>query len=380
MKSMLRWGALTLLFACAFVAMGAPAHALDVGAMQHALPLIGLSTVGATVPTLLDVAKRVDPNGKIAVVAELLSLTNEILLDMPFIEGNLPTGNRTTLRTALPTVTWRLLNNTVTPSKSTTAQIDDQCGTLEAWSEVDVKLAKLNGDVGAFRLSEAKAFIEAMNQEFASVLFYGNQGLNPEKFTGFSPRYGTLSTTAGTLGKQNIIDGGGTGAVNTSVWLVAWSDTTCFGTYPKGSTAGLQQNDYGEVTIQGSTGIGTGRMRALQERFVWDCGLVVKDWRYVVRLCNIDTTNLVNETTPTDLQNKMIRMIARIPNALGKMCFYMNRTVFEMLDIQRREDVRTGGQLRYEVVDGMSVPTFRGIPIRRSDSLLNTEARVTSST
>ncbi len=340
-----------------------------------------MAAVGSSVLTLLDFAKGLDPNGSIATVIELLSITNEILIDMPWAEGNLPTGNRTTVRTGLPTVAWRLLNQGVTPSKSTKAQIDEACGKLEAWSEVDCALAKLNGDIGAFRLSEAKAFIEAMNQEFASVLFYGNSGVNPEKFTGLSPRYGTLSTVAGTLGKQNIIDGGGTGAVNASVWLVVWGDTTIHGIYPKGSIAGLQHNDRGEQTVQTSTGIGTGRLLAYQEQFVWDCGIALKDWRYVVRLCNIDTTNLVAEVTPTDLQNKMIRMISRIPTlASGKACFYMNRTLFEMLDIQRREDVRTGGQLRYEVVDGRNEPQFRGIPIRRSDSLLNTEARVTAST
>lgn len=340
-----------------------------------------MASVGSTVLTLLDFAKSLDPNGSVANVIELLSITNEILLDMPWSEGNLPTGNRTTVRTGLPSVTWRLLNNGVVPSKSTKAQIDEACGKLEAWSEVDVALAKLNGNIGAFRLSEAKAFIEAMNQEFASVLFYGNSGVNPEKFTGLSPRYGTLSTTAGTLGKQNIIDGGGTGSVNTSVWLVVWGENTVHGIYPKGSTAGLQHNDFGEQTVQLNTGIGTSRMRALQEQFVWDCGIALKDWRYIVRLCNIDTTNLVAEVTPTDLSNKMIRMLNKIPTlAAGRAAFYMNRTTFEMLDIQRREDVRTGGQLKYEQVDGMNTPTFRGIPIRRSDSLLNTEARVTSST
>ena len=339
------------------------------------------TAIGNTVLTLLDVAKRLDPDGKIPRIAELLAISNEILLDIPWMEGNLPTGNRTTVRTNLPTVAWRLLNGGVTPSKSTTAQIDEACGKLEAWSEVDVALAKLNGNIGAFRLSEAKAFIEAMNQEFTSVLWYGNSGLNPEKFTGFSVRYSALSTVAGTLGKQNIIDGGGTGSVNTSVWLIGWGDNSIHGIYPKGSVAGLQHNDFGEQTVQTSTGIGTGRLRALQEQFIWDCGIAVKDWRFGVRLCNIDTTNLVAETTPTDLTNKMIRMTARPPYGVSgggsKWAFYMNRTVFEMLDIQRFENVRTGGQLRYEVVDGVMTPTFRGIPIRRSDSLLNTETRVT---
>lgn len=340
-----------------------------------------MAAVGSTVLTLADFAKGLDPNGSVAAVIELLSITNEILLDLPWAEGNLPTGNRTTVRTGLPTVAWRLLNGGVIPSKSTKAQIDEACGKLEAWSEVDVALAKLNGNIGAFRLSEAKAFIEAMNQEFASVLFYGNSGTNPEKFTGLAPRYGTLSTVAGTLGYQNIIDGGGTSTDNTSVYLIVWGENTIHGIYPKGSVAGLQHNDFGEQTVQVATGIGTSRMRAFQEQFIWDCGIALKDWRYVVRLANIDVSNLVAESTPVDLQNKMIRMINKIPTlSAGKAAFYMNRTVFEMLDIQRREDVRTGGQLKYEVVDGFNTPTFRGIPIRRSDSLLNTESRVTTST
>jgi hypothetical protein len=119
-------------------------------------------------------------------------------------------------------------------------------------------------------------------------------------------------------------------------------------------------------------------MRALQERFQWKCGIAVKDWRYIVRAANIDVSNLVAESSNADLQNKMIRMLHRIPNLnVGRGAFYMNRTVFEMLDIQRREDVRIGGQLKYEVVDGISTPTFRGIPIRRSDSITLAETRVT---
>ena len=88
--------------------------------------------------------KRLDPDGDVPLIAELLNQTNEILDDMQWKEGNLPTGHRITMRTGLPTVAWRLLNNGITPSKSTTAQIDEQCGMLEAWSEVDKDLAELN--------------------------------------------------------------------------------------------------------------------------------------------------------------------------------------------------------------------------------------------
>lgn len=339
-----------------------------------------MAALTSTVLTLIDIAKGWDPNGSLATVVELLNTSNQVLQDEPFMEGNLPNGHRFTSRTGLPAVQWRILNAGVTPSKSTKAQAQETTGLLEAWSEVDCKVAELNGNVAAERASEATAFLQAMNQEQASVLWYGNSGVNPEKYTGFSPRYGALS---GINNTQNIIDAGGTGTDNMSIWLIGWGQESVCGLYPKGSTAGLQHNDFGQQTIltDSSGGIGTGRMRVYQEQFTWECGLLIKDWRYAVRICNIDVSNLVAESAAADLTNKMMRATARLGlNGNGqdtaRAVFYMNRTAFEMLGIQRRNDVRTGGQLNYDVVDGKWTPSFMGIPIRRSDALLNTEARV----
>lgn len=339
--------------------------------------LLVIGVIGAVLSTgaltLADWAKRLDPTGKTDVIVELLSQSNEVLTDMRWMEGNLPTGHRLTVRTGLPTVAWRLLNQGVTPSKSSTAQIDEQTGILEAWSEVDVDLAKLNGNINSFRLSEAQAFIEAMNQEMASTLIYGNGGLAPEEFTGLAVRYSSLGATNG----ANIISGSGAGSDNTSIWLVVWGQNSIFGLFPKGSTAGLQHDDYGEVTIQGATGIGTTRLRALQERWQWKAGIALKDWRYTVRIPNIDVSNLVAKTSAADLIELMIKAIHRIPTmTLGKPVFYMNRTVFQMLDIQRRDDVIAGGGLTYADVDGVQRPVFRGIPIAKVDAILETEAAV----
>lgn len=334
-----------------------------------------MATLNSAVATLAEWAKRLDPDGKVPTIVELLSQTNEILADMQFMEGNLPTGHRTTVRTGLPAVAWRLLNQGVTPSKSTTAQIDEQSGMLEAWSEVDKDLAELNGNVSAFRMSEGMAFIEAMNQEMASTLFYGNSGLAPEEFTGLAVRYSAIS---GAANGQNVISGGGSGSDNTSIWLVGWGANSCFGIFPKGSKAGLIHEDYGLTTIQGSTGIGTSRMRAYQERYQWKAGIALKDWRYVVRICNIDVSNLTAKSSAADLTELMIRAVHRLP-ARGRgtrMSFYANRTVMQMLDIQQRDDVQSGGQLGYSVVDGQEVLSFRRIPIRTVDALLETEATI----
>lgn len=332
-----------------------------------------MATIGASVLTLADWAKRVDPDGKTPAVVELLSNTNEILADMMWMEGNLPTGHRTTVRTGLPTVAWRLLNQGVAASKSTTAQIDEQCGMLEAWCEVDKDLAMLNGNTAAFRLSEAQAFIEAMNQEMAQTLFYGNSGLAPEEFTGLSIRYSDPLATNG----QNVIDAGGSGSDNSSIWLISWGAQTVHGIFPKGSKAGLIHEDLGEVTVETSTGIAGSRMRAYQDHWQWKCGVAVKDWRYAVRIGSIDISNLVAKSSAADLIELMIKAIHRLPTmGLGKPAFYMNRTCFQMLDIQRRDDVITGGGLVYKDVDGVMTPTFRGIPIRKVDALTESEAAV----
>ncbi len=334
-----------------------------------------MGTLNATVLSLMDWAKRKDPSGKTAMIVELLAQSNQILEDIPWKEGNLEIGHQTTVRTGLPAVAWRLLNGGVAPSKSTTAQITEQCGMLEAYSETDVDLCKLNGNEAEFRLSEASAFIEAMNQEFAQTLFYGNSGTAPEEFTGLAPRYSALSVVANS---SHVISGSGSQSDNSSVWLVGWGANSIHGIFPKGSNAGLQHKNLGEVTIESANGIGSGtRMQAYRDHWQWKCGIALKDWRYVVRIPNIDISNLVAKSSAADLIELMIKAIHRLPNMNGiRPVFYCNRTVFEMLDIQRRDDVITGGGLVYSDVDGKIQPNFRGIPVHRCDALLETEAVV----
>jgi hypothetical protein len=329
-----------------------------------------MAALAANNPTLLDVAKRLDPDGKIAAIVEILNAVNPVLNDLTFIEGNLPTGHRTTIRTGLPTPTWRKLYGGVQPTKSTTVQVTDSCGMLEAYAEVDKALADLNGNTAAFRLSEDAAHIEAMGQEMASTLFYGNEGTEPEAFTGLAPRYNSKSAQ----NADNIIDAGGTGSDNTSIWLCVWGPQTGHGIYPKGSIAGLQMTDKGQVTVENVDGNG-GRMEAYRTHYRWDAGLTIRDWRYFVRIANIDVSDLDTVANTKNIINWMIQASERIPElGKGRAAFYMNRRLREKLRLGILEKISSN--LSWETVAGERVMTFDDIPVRRCDALVNTEARV----
>lgn len=338
-----------------------------------------MTTLSTSNLTLADWAKRTDPDGRVPIVAELLSQSNEVLEDCVFKEGNLPTGDRVVIRTGLPTVYWRALNQGIPSSKSTTAQVDEACGILEARSEVDKDLAMLNGNTAQFRLSEDTAFLEAMNQTQATTLFYGNPGVDPKQFLGLAARYSSLSAA----NAQNILSAGGSGSDNTSIYLVVWGDNTVYCPFPKGSKAGLIHEDLGEQTVYNSDGT---RLQALATRYQWKNGLVVKDWRYVVRICNIDVSDLVAQTgtqastAATAIIKLMARSLYRIPNmAMGRAAFYMNRTVHSGLSVAAMDK----SQYVLKINEGLSqfgMPyswlSFLGVPLRRVDAILNTEAVV----
>lgn len=338
-----------------------------------------MATLSTSNLTLADWAKRTDPEGRVPIIAELLSQSNEILDDCVFKEGNLPTGERVIVRTGLPEVYWRALNQGIPSSKSTTAQVDEACAILEARSEVDKDLAMLNGNTAQFRLSEDTAFLEAMNQTQASTMFYGNPGTDPKQFLGLAPRYSDLSAS----NAQNILDAGGSGSDNTSVFLVIWGDNTVYCPFPKGSKAGLIHEDLGEQTVYNSDGT---RLQAYATRYQWKNGLVVKDWRYVVRIANIDVSDLMSQSNSqaaaaaTALIKMMARAIYRVPNmTMGRAAFYMNRTVHSGLSIAAMDKSQNVMKIN-EGLTQFGMPhswlTFLGVPCRRVDGLINSEARV----
>ncbi len=332
-----------------------------------------MAVLGLTQLTLLDWAKRTTPDGSVeTMIAEMLSQDNEILHDVVYREGNLPTGHLVVQRVSLPVVSERALNAGAQLSSSGTAQVTETCSMIEGYSRIDVDVARLNGDSAAFRLSEDSAFIEAMNQTQARALFYGNPANDPRQYMGLTPRYNALN--AGNA--QNILDGGGTASNNTSIWIVAWGEQTVFCPFPKGSKAGLQVYDDGLMTVQDANG---NPYKVFQSHFKWDSGLALKDWRSVCRISNVNVANLVSETGAADIVKLISRGLDRIKIKGGRLAIYMNPTVYSALRIQALN--KSSNALAIEKAltqfgNHESWLTFFGIPIRKVEALLNTEARV----
>ena len=333
-----------------------------------------MAILSDTRPTLLDLSKRTDPDGNIAEIVELLAQELPILQDMTFQEGNLPTGHRTTVRTGIPTPTWRKINGGVQPTKSTTAQITANTGMMEDYAEVDKALADLNGNTAQWRMSEEWGHIEGMRQEMERTLFYGNEGTQPEAFTGFTPHYNDRSADSG----ENIISANDatTPTDNQSIWLVGWSSNTVHGIIPKGSNAGLQITDKGQVTIENADGAG-GRMEGYRTHYRWDAGLVIRDWRYVVRIANISKAALTSDAaTGPNLPDLMFQALETIQSLGGVTpVFYMSRQILTKLRQQTAAAVKSS-TLTVSNVGGVMVTDFNGVPIKRADALKADEAYV----
>lgn len=331
-----------------------------------------MATLGNSFIDLIDIYKLQDGMGQFNPVIEMLMEMNPILEDAIAVECNKGTTHLHTVRTGLPTVTWGKLYAGIPNSKGKTAQVEDSTGFVEGLSTVDKRLLDLSTNEGAVRLSEAQAFLEAMSNEVGSKVFYGNSASDPEEFMGLAPRFNDKSAANG----GQIIDAGGTGSDNTSIWFVTWGDNQCNLLYPKGTQAGVQREDMGEQRV---TDGGGNAYYAKEEKFTWHVGMAVKDWRYVSRIANIDVSDMAGGSVALyDFMRKAYYKLQNRRVAGGKMAIYCNRDVLEALDALATNAGASDSFIRLKTteIEGKEVTTYRDIPIRESDALINAEARV----
>lgn len=327
-------------------------------------------TLAANNPTLQDWKSALGPDNRVARMINVLEKTNEIVFDMTFIEGNEATGHMFVMANGLPTTAMRMINDRIKPTKGTTVQMREGVGFLEAYHNIDARLVMLNGDGAQYRLNQATLQIESMTQTLANQIFYGNRNDDPREIAGLSVRYSSKSAQNG----KNIIDAGGTGSDNRSIWLINWGEMACFGFVPKGSPAGLQMEDLGKTTSETSDGL----MEVYRTHFVWDYGLGLADWRYVARVANIDVSDLTDDASSgANLPILMKKAMRRTPrNQLMRPAFYMSGDMLGYVETQLAAAVKSS-TLTVEDVGGVRTTMFAGVPIRQVEELDVDEARVT---
>ncbi len=105
---------------------------------------------------------------------------------------------------------------------------------------------------------------------------------------------------------------------------------------------------------------------------------MVADWRYVVRICNIDVSNLISGSGAADLVSLMVEASEIVPSLkMGKAAWYCNRTVRTAL--RKQIIAKSNVNLTWDSVAGKRVLAFDEIPVRRCDAILSTEAAISFS-
>lgn len=339
-----------------------------------------MAGLGNSYLQLIDLMKRSGADGSVeANVVEALHTLNPVMKDANVITCNQGTKHLSTIRTGLPSVSWGQLYKGIAQSKSTTQQVEDTTGFLEGLSTVDSRLLDISKDPAAVRMSEAQPFLESITQEFEDAFFYSDVGTAPTKFHGLAPRYSTLAS-------PNVVAGGGVGSDNTSIWFVTYGDHATSLIVPEGITAGVVREDKGEQRVLDNSG---NAYYVKEELFRQHVGVCVKDWRFNARVCNIDVSNVIAGSVAINplMRAAYYKMQGRRNYAIDnggamigatRTVIYMNRTILEALDAESTNDGSADNfvRLRPMEIQGEEVMTWRGIPIRDTDNILNTEAAV----
>lgn len=168
-------------------------------------------------------------------------------------------------------------------------------------------------------------------------IFHGDTWKDTSEFTGLALYFSTLDPSQAQCA-VNVIDGGGRGRENASIYLILWSPQTVV----------MAISPDGFIDEDGKANV----------------GIIPLDWRFIVRICNID----VHAEYPVDLFQIMQQAILRLPTLPGgsqpSPVFYMGQEVRGLLDRQwpQQESLRS----------------LYGALVRVVDKLHCREARLTS--
>ena len=340
-----------------------------------------MGTKGNTFITLRDLASGLKGDKTFDnEIVELAVEVNPILDDIPFVEANDGSSNKTTIRTGLPTATWRAFYEGTQASKGSKQQVVNSSGALSTKLEIDKELFDRDPNKSAVLRDEVMAHMEAMGQEVADALFYGNLKTEARKFNGFGNFYGTIGSTGSDnkVSSHYVFDGkkasNPSAAAYRSIWLVGWGNMSMRGFYPQGTRGGIRKGEFKTVDVTNSDG---GTYEAYRQYLYWDLGLDIRDYRYGGRIANIESDAMLTASGQPAYLELIDQLNGRVMDGGDtRKAWYMPKLVWEHLCTLYGRQTRSNA-IKYEDVMQRKTPTLLGYPVRLCEAL-NTNETVVS--
>lgn len=316
-----------------------------------------------SITTILDIAKMYNAK-ELLPIAEVLHKKNGLFKTAHMEEANQIAAHVMAKEKALPTGSWRGVNQGVAAGNYLTEQVVEPLSRLEGRSEIDEYLLELVPNKKEYRFKHDLAHMEGYSQSVVTAFLYGDPSDDPNKPKGLAQRYKTLGA--------NVHDNGATSNC-TSVWVVQWGEKKCGLLYPRsGAREIVKQEDMGRVFVVTDTTTGAGLFKYIT-RFFSILGIAIYDDRAVQRIANIGT----GTTSNLDL-DLLFYAMDRLPDPEDTKgtVIYVNRTTKTQLEaaVRNRPNVITMEKDNY----GNRITYVRGVPIVMLEGITDTEAAVTA--
>ena len=312
--------------------------------------------------TLFDLMKGHDPNGQIARIVNIMWTMGDMIKDGKWYEANDFTTHQVTQSLTEAAGTFGIIGEGVAYAAPKTKQIVEGIAMLETYSRIDERLLRRMRDPEQFRAQRNEAILRGLAKTFNTTVLYSSKAADPEKIDGFLPRFPTLATlTAAPSGKS--AGGAAAGAV-TSAYVIKWGQDGVYFIYPRGGKNAIFEEDLGRQLVSPTA---TTAYTAVVSHFGINFGLVIADPRCYQRVCNIMPTGAANIFNEDDL----IEVIENMPD-LDNAVIYVPKAVKVQMNIALKNKTN----VNYTVENAWGVPTlhFQGVPVRRLDQIVITEA------